>query len=269
MIGQLLDPANDVIAVLANFKANEPLTTDAFDVADNIRIWRIRWCASQDAYPLLHLNTSTGRSEASLGGRSKSSGTRTFYAPGRFVLECNINGPYEIQAEAIQLVDERNDRPALNVAQAKLFQFAVENKGEGAITITLPGGLQAQAPGTTEVVIRPLDFHELIDTIFTGNPIRFEMDLAIKAVESIGGRPPSYELLRSLLVGDLDAILFGIRRATLGPDLPLLMSCTCGQVISFRYDFRNYRKHRIRRRRIHHRPFRPTDPKGVGKSVGR
>lgn len=93
-------------------------------------------------------------------------------------------------------------------------------------TVTLPGGLQVGERLITEVQVRELtgDDEEALARVTSPqnyNPFRYVDTLIECGTVSVGDAKDTKRALRDLLIGDRDAILMGIRRATYGNDIKL------------------------------------------------
>ena len=102
--------------------------------------------------------------------------------------------------------------------------------------VTLPGGLWLHGERHAEANLRPITGEDeafLIDETRGLPPVRKATLLLSRVVESIG--PVSSvtpHVARSLSVGDREAILLHLRRATLGDRLPCVLQCpeaACGE----------------------------------------
>lgn len=90
--------------------------------------------------------------------------------------------------------------------------------------VNLPGGLVVNGQVVREVEVQELTgAHEeaLARAKLSNNPARFVSTLLQCGVVSLGGHEATRELLLQLLVGDRDALLLGIRRATYGDEIEL------------------------------------------------
>ena len=209
--------------------------SEPFFVPDDVRVWRIRWAAAGDDYPLIHLETTSGDARGSMGGKNQRSGVSYFYEPGRFYLDCNVNGKWRAQIEVVEragsLASDRptSDRERLDPDQAALFTRVVERLGEGPLEVTLPCGLRrSNGEIVTDAVVHPLAFHQLRALTMGTNFARFNLDFAQMTVGAIGGEPVSREDLASLAVGDITFLMLACRRATLGAFVNLFWTCQCG-----------------------------------------
>lgn len=62
------------------------------------------------------------------------------------------------------------------------------------------------------------------------NVASYVTELLVLGVERLGDDKPSKEVLQSLLIGDRDALVLGIRRATYGDDVEFKLNCSvCGK----------------------------------------
>lgn len=92
--------------------------------------------------------------------------------------------------------------------------------------VDLPGGLFNEATKTVSrtAIVRELNGNDE-ETIYkarrSGNPIRFINSIITSGLVSVGDTPANPEIMKNLLVGDREAILLGIRRATYGDDIEL------------------------------------------------
>ncbi len=58
------------------------------------------------------------------------------------------------------------------------------------------------------------------------NAALYLTELLTLGVEDLGGQKPTKDVLRSLLIGDRDALMLGVRQATYGNDVEFKLSCT-------------------------------------------
>jgi hypothetical protein len=86
--------------------------------------------------------------------------------------------------------------------------------------VLLPGGLLRDGVTFREAEVRELtgEDEEALSRA-QGNNLRFVGTLLRQGVVSIGGDRVTNEVLKELLIGDRDALVLGIRRATFGNDL--------------------------------------------------
>lgn len=57
------------------------------------------------------------------------------------------------------------------------------------------------------------------------NPAKFVTELLVLATDDLGGVKPTRTMLTELLLGDRDALVLGIRKATYGPKIDFKLSC--------------------------------------------
>jgi SpoVK/Ycf46/Vps4 family AAA+-type ATPase len=238
-----LPPADEPITVVAHLEGGHG-NSQPFFVPDDVRVWRIRWASAGDSYPLIHLRTTAGDPCGSMGSDKELAGVSYFYDPGRYYLECNINGKWQAQVEVVERAGAVPQGtsvggPAVDSAQANLFRQITRQDGEGPIQITLPNG--ARRPDgsvSTLAEVHPLEFAQLSSLVLGANPTRFSIELLMMTVSAIGGVVPSREVLRSLIVGDIQSLVVATRRATLGSYVVLNVSCECGQEYQHEMDLR-------------------------------
>jgi len=97
------------------------------------------------------------------------------------------------------------------------------------VTVELPGGwLRPDGRLERLAIVRELNgFDEERLSRLNGekNPAVYVTELLALGVESIGGDKPSKDVIRSLLIGDRDALVLGIRQATYGNLVPFTLHC--------------------------------------------
>jgi hypothetical protein len=102
------------------------------------------------------------------------------------------------------------------------------------LTVMLPSGLVDGEDLIQHAIVRELngfDEEKLSRLDMDKNPAIFTTKLLAMAVESIGSRTPNEETIRQLLMGDRDALVVGIRRATYGNLVPFKLTCSeCEQL---------------------------------------
>lgn len=101
--------------------------------------------------------------------------------------------------------------------------------------VKLPAGLVTEGGIVREAEVQELTGeHEeaLAKARQNNNPGRFVQVLLTSGVVSIGGQKPTVKQLTSLLQGDIDALLLGIRKATFGSDFELeqVVCPNCGEL---------------------------------------
>jgi hypothetical protein len=101
---------------------------------------------------------------------------------------------------------------------------------------TLPCGMvtgDPQNPLVASVRVRELtgfDEEKLARLTMTDNVANYQTELLACGVEVIGATPPSRDALRGLLIGDRDALVLAVRRATFGDLLDFKLDCdACGE----------------------------------------
>lgn len=96
--------------------------------------------------------------------------------------------------------------------------------------VELPAGwLRTDGRLITTALVRELngyDEERLARFDITKNGAAYVTELLALGVEDLGGEKPSKDTLRMLLIGDRDALVLGVRRATYGNDLEFKLSCT-------------------------------------------
>ena len=95
--------------------------------------------------------------------------------------------------------------------------------------VTLPGGyITPEGLLVTEARVRELngfDEEKLARTDMLKNAAAFVTEMLDLGVEDLGGEKPSRRVLQSLLSGDRDALMLGIRRATYGNEVEFKLKC--------------------------------------------
>lgn len=100
-------------------------------------------------------------------------------------------------------------------------------------TVDLPAGLITQSGALVETAtVRELngyDEERLSRVDMDKNVAAYVTELLFLGVEELNGEKPSKETLRGLLIGDRDALVLGIRRATYGNGVDFNLDCVaCG-----------------------------------------
>lgn len=103
--------------------------------------------------------------------------------------------------------------------------------------VRLPGGLVTPEGVYTTAQVRELTGQDEEALAKAGtNVVRYNTAL-LRAVDSIGGKKPSADVLKSLLVGDREALILGIRIATFGKDVVYEnVLCACGENLDVTLD---------------------------------
>lgn len=103
------------------------------------------------------------------------------------------------------------------------------------VTITVPGGLWDDGKCKRDVTLRPpvgedeLALGEAGDWLL---PVQWITELLARCVVSIGTTPADRETVRSMTIGDREALLLIARRLTFGDSIPCALYCpdsACGQ----------------------------------------
>jgi hypothetical protein len=109
----------------------------------------------------------------------------------------------------------------------------------GAVSLRLPHGLLAGDARHGDAVVRPLTGREeelLADG--AGTSLAAQVTALLGAcVERIGPAPPGPDGIRALCVGDREALLLHLRRATIGDAIDCVLSCpapSCGERLDVR-----------------------------------
>lgn len=104
------------------------------------------------------------------------------------------------------------------------------------VTITLPGGLWVEGTCHRETTLRPLTGADEASLLESGeglSPAYRTTMLLARCLTNLGPlSPPTTESVRSLTVGDREALLLHLRRLTLGERLLCVLSCPhpdCGE----------------------------------------
>lgn len=127
---------------------------------------------------------------------------------------------------------------ALNALTQKVLSSAAPAPEIGPApetTVQLPAGLVTEGGIVRDAEVQELTGeHEeaLAKARQNNNPGRFVQVLLTSGVASIGGQKPTVKQLTSLLQGDIDALLLGIRKATFGNEFELeQVHCpNCGEL---------------------------------------
>jgi len=110
--------------------------------------------------------------------------------------------------------------------------------------VRLPAGLVADDTVYTEAEVQELtgEHEELLAKARTSNnPAKYVNTLLQCGVVAIGGKPVNNNTLNSLLQGDLDMLILGIRRATFGDEFELFdVQCpNCGETNDLKLDLKD------------------------------
>lgn len=95
--------------------------------------------------------------------------------------------------------------------------------------VYLPGGYLKDGQLVTRAIVRELngfDEERLSRLVMSDNPAIYVTELLHIGVESLGDDAPTKEDLRSLLIGDRDALWLGIRIASYGSEIEYKLECT-------------------------------------------
>ena len=130
----------------------------------------------------------------------------------------------------VPLADLTTDQVANQVAQASGPTDLPKLEEAPSGIVYLPGGLvREDGELVTVAVVRELngfDEERLSRLLAADNPAVYVTEMLSLAVEDLGGVKPSKEELRSLLIGDRDALWLGIRIATYGPEVEYTLICS-------------------------------------------
>jgi hypothetical protein len=158
---------------------------------------------------------------------------------------------------------------------SNLIEQALAEKPEeqGGVELSLPGDLNVALPGgymTLEgEVIRTARVKELTgrdeEAIFRQTTAAGALNSTlIHGVTHVGSEPATEALLDRLLVGDREALLVGIFRATFGSPAPLQTYCgKCGEAKEALVDIEQDIKHRVLADPINDRVFEVHGKKSV------
>src|SRR5256885_511015 len=98
--------------------------------------------------------------------------------------------------------------------------------------VTLPGGLVRDNQTHRQATVRELNGEDeefLARALAANDFFRYQQVLLEKGVTHIGPHKATPEILDSLIVGDRDTLILGVRTATYGPTLDLVVTCQhCG-----------------------------------------
>lgn len=105
---------------------------------------------------------------------------------------------------------------------------------DGSASVTLPIGVWKEGERHQDAVVRPLQGRDEAALLESGAPsVRAEWTTAVlhRCLEALGPvRSVPAEMVRSLTVGDREALLLHLRRLTLGDALPCVLTCpACGE----------------------------------------
>lgn len=108
-------------------------------------------------------------------------------------------------------------------------------------TVTLPGGLVIDGQTHRRATVRELNGQDeefLARALAANDFFRYQQVLLEKGVTHLGPHQATPELLDSLIVGDRDSLILGVRIATYGPTLDFDVTCEhCGIESKIRVDF--------------------------------
>lgn len=108
-------------------------------------------------------------------------------------------------------------------------------------TVVLPGGLVLEGQVHRRATVRELNGQDeefLARALAANDWFRYQQALLERGVEQIGPHKATPQLLDSLIIGDRDMLILGIRIATYGPTLDLDVTCQhCGVEAKIRMDF--------------------------------
>lgn len=108
-------------------------------------------------------------------------------------------------------------------------------------TVKLPGGLVVDGQAHRQATVRELNGEDeefLARALAANDFLRYQQVLLERGVTHIGPHKTTPDLLDSLVVGDRDTLILGVRIATYGPTLDLDVTCAhCGVESKIRIDF--------------------------------
>jgi hypothetical protein len=108
-------------------------------------------------------------------------------------------------------------------------------------TVNLPGGLVVEGKTHRRATVRELNGEDeefLARALAANDFFRYQQVLLEKGVTHLGPHQATPELLDSLIVGDRDTLVLGVRIATYGPTLDLDVTCEhCAVESKIRIDF--------------------------------
>jgi len=124
--------------------------------------------------------------------------------------------------------------PELALARASSSPLPTYDEGS-SLEVTLPAGLlQPNGFLVTSATVRELtgfDEEKLARFDADDNVAKYVTELLYLGVADLGGQKPTKDQLRDLLIGDRDALMLGIRRATYGDAVEFRLTCTnCDEV---------------------------------------
>ena len=135
------------------------------------------------------------------------------------------NTPNNLAAPNNDLVQKILAEPAQEVAKAKI-------QAPSDTTVTLPAGLVTDSGEVLQSAeVRELNGRDEEYIAKASSVVKAFSTILSRAVVSIGGKPVSDEQLDSMLIGDRDALLLGIFKATFGKTAELSAYCTGCQEI--------------------------------------
>jgi hypothetical protein len=141
----------------------------------------------------------------------------------------------ETRIDPNMVADPSSSVPAVQAAIATASKSEIPTiEDQESTTVELPAGwIAPNGRLYQEAVVRELtgyDEEKLSRIDPNKNVAHYVTELLSLGVEMLGDQKPSKEILRDLVVGDRDALVLGIRRATYGNDVVLKLTCTeCGE----------------------------------------
>jgi hypothetical protein len=127
------------------------------------------------------------------------------------------------------VLDQGQDASAVNAAVASIISDTTINPAPEIVLppdlyVRMPGGLLVDGALVRDAEVRELtgeDEEALAKARSSANadPLKFINVLLERGVEKVGTRAATASVLRELLLGDREALLLGIRRATFGDDV--------------------------------------------------
>lgn len=95
------------------------------------------------------------------------------------------------------------------------------------VRVELPGGVVHDGARRTDAVLRPLTGadEQALQDAWTATPLERAEVLLARCVEVVGGRQVDQEIVRSLTIGDREALLWQLRRLTIGERLDAVVEC--------------------------------------------
>ena len=151
----------------------------------------------------------------------------------------DIPGPVTAEDLMSQLTPGTMSAPPPGAVSAALAAASAppavpEMESAGDMCVELPAGLIDGESLITSASVRELtgyDEEALSHLDETANYGKYVTKMLELGVDELGGARPTLEQLRDLLIGDRDALILGIRRATYGRDFKFDMTCpSCERV---------------------------------------